>query len=736
MSSADSEIFVEEESPAKTRSPPTRNVPAIIVMDVGDIESPAPPQEEYDWQDEEEEGVLLRCFTVASGCCAAVHNIFLRQWLSCGNFVRDRRFWLCKIIIVVMDAAILRGSFSMAEEYCDQDDEISEFGWVLWSSFLVFCKFVYLRPVFHLHQLGVFHSSRWDAVKSAFLELLCVVCHILMLLSLMIRTVEPGFAAFRSGTCESRGRELVRDPITCSLAAKWYSLTPDKPITGDNKTKPLSHQPPGCFFAQGEKQLYFNQVICSHDEDWCEDWLRQNFGQCTKESTCLCLCEFFSASIVMSIIIFALPMPVQWRMLSSSLTKIAERPHDSNEHNASDISDINSQNQRNQDDGLEGIEMQTRSGTTDANVDEHQQESDEAEGTQISPELYSKCMEDQKCQGLEGFYSKSSFADSEKGSDNVGSHQRMKRLHKELKSLPKQLEQHPNSSIWIRYDQDRPQYMRAAITGPSGTPYESGVFLFDLYFPPSYPLVPPKMLFLTTAHGTIRFNPNLYADGKVCLSLLGTFDGPKWDPGSSLYQVLVSIQGMILGAPHPILNEPGLGGFERQEGAAGGRIAHVCDNAVRAYDERVQLATLQHAILGYLRKVPDGFEEAIQLHFYMMKASIMSLVKRWREEAEKFREEHGAAQLQEDFLDRLQELHALLAASLNAVREPATYRRLADAEAAGRAAAARAVEERGGDEVEGSEGEGMEEDKMLEEDRDDIQLLPGASRSKKSKPLR
>ncbi|EKX52068.1 hypothetical protein GUITHDRAFT_101973 [Guillardia theta CCMP2712] len=311
MSSIDSEIFVEEESPAKTNAPKKRDVPGIIVMDVGDIESPAPPHEEGDWQDEEDDGLLLRCFTVTTGCCAAVHNVMLQQWNSCGNFVRDRRFWLCKIIIVVMDAAILRGSFSMAEEYCDQDDEISEFGWVLWSSFLVFCKFVYLRPVFHLHQLGVFHSSRWDAVKSAFLELLCVICHILMLLSLMIRTVEPGFAAFRSGTCESRGRELVRDPFTCSLAAKWYSLTPDHPINGDNKTKPLSHQPPGCFFVQSEKQLYFNKVICSREEDWCEDWIHQNYGQCTKESTCLCLCEFFSASIVMSIIIFALPMPVQ-----------------------------------------------------------------------------------------------------------------------------------------------------------------------------------------------------------------------------------------------------------------------------------------------------------------------------------------------------------------------------------------------------------------------------------------
>jgi hypothetical protein len=70
-----------------------------------------------------------------------------------------------------MDLAILRGAISMGEEYCSQDDEVSEFGWILWSSFLVFCKFVYLRPVFHLHQLGVFHSSRADAAKSALIEL-------------------------------------------------------------------------------------------------------------------------------------------------------------------------------------------------------------------------------------------------------------------------------------------------------------------------------------------------------------------------------------------------------------------------------------------------------------------------------------------------------------------------------------------------------------------------------------
>lgn len=36
--------------------------------------------------------------------------------------------------------------------------------------------------------------------------------------------------------------------------------------------------------------------------------------------------------------------------------------------------------------------------------------------------------------------------------------------------------------------------------------------------------------------GSVRFNPNLYNCGKVCLSLLGTWSGAKgetWDPSSS-----------------------------------------------------------------------------------------------------------------------------------------------------------------------------------------------------------
>ena len=73
-----------------------------------------------------------------------------------------------------------------------------------------------------------------------------------------------------------------------------------------------------------------------------------------------------------------------------------------------------------------------------------------------------------------------------------------------------------------------------------------------------------------------RFNPNLYADGKVCLSLLGTWHGgdasEKWDPAhSNLSQVILSIQGMIL-IPDPTFNEPG---YEAIRGTEEGNVSPV-----------------------------------------------------------------------------------------------------------------------------------------------------------------
>ena len=63
------------------------------------------------------------------------------------------------------------------------------------------------------------------------------------------------------------------------------------------------------------------------------------------------------------------------------------------------------------------------------------------------------------------------------------------------------------------------------IAGPTGTPYAGGLFEFDCFIPLEYPHKPPLMHLRTTGGGSVRFNPNLYNCGKVCLSLLGTWPG-------------------------------------------------------------------------------------------------------------------------------------------------------------------------------------------------------------------
>lgn len=92
--------------------------------------------------------------------------------------------------------------------------------------------------------------------------------------------------------------------------------------------------------------------------------------------------------------------------------------------------------------------------------------------------------------------------------------------------------EHTNA-IYMRADKDRVDLLQALVTGAKGTPYAHGCYIFDIFIDDNYPAGPPKMNLSTTGNGKIRFNPNLYSCGKVCLSLLGTWRGhasENWDP--------------------------------------------------------------------------------------------------------------------------------------------------------------------------------------------------------------
>lgn len=108
--------------------------------------------------------------------------------------------------------------------------------------------------------------------------------------------------------------------------------------------------------------------------------------------------------------------------------------------------------------------------------------------------------------------------------------------------------------------------MRALIIGPPETPYEFGCFEFELKFPKDYPIKSPTVRCITTNNGKTRFNPNIYAEGKVCLSILGTWrgnPGEEWSSAQGLESVLLSIQSLM--SSNPYENEPGYETAKKEE---------------------------------------------------------------------------------------------------------------------------------------------------------------------------
>ena len=127
------------------------------------------------------------------------------------------------------------------------------------------------------------------------------------------------------------------------------------------------------------------------------------------------------------------------------------------------------------------------------------------------------------------------------------------RLLKDVKNII----QNPLIENGIYYIHDDSDLLKgyALIVGPEDTPYFGGYYFFELSFPFDYPHTPPKIKYCTNG-GDIRFNPNLYKCGKVCISLLNTWRGDQWTSCQTISTVLLTLCTLL--CKDPLLNEPGI----------------------------------------------------------------------------------------------------------------------------------------------------------------------------------
>lgn len=112
-----------------------------------------------------------------------------------------------------------------------------------------------------------------------------------------------------------------------------------------------------------------------------------------------------------------------------------------------------------------------------------------------------------------------------------------------------------NEKIYYKHSDDDILIGHALIIGPKDTPFQYGNYFFRFEFPNDYPYSPPTVIYLSN-DGFTRFHPNLYTNGKVCLSILNTWKGEQWDACQTIRSILITIWSIL--DNNPLLHEPGV----------------------------------------------------------------------------------------------------------------------------------------------------------------------------------
>jgi len=207
------------------------------------------------------------------------------------------------------------------------------------------------------------------------------------------------------------------------------------------------------------------------------------------------------------------------------------------------------------------------------------------------------------------------------------------RLLKDVKDIMK----NPLTDNGIYYVHDDEDLLKgyAYIVGPSDTPYFGGNFFFEFKYPSDYPHSPPQVLYRTNDE-MIRFNPNLYCCGKVCISLLNTWKGEQWTSCQSISTILLTLCTLL--CSDPLLNEPGV------------TKSH---SDFHKYNQIIEYKNIDIAVLKIVQKMKPAYQD----EFLMFYPYVLKNFFKNAPQLLKYLEEKSA--LQKDVLDLSTSLYGM-----------------------------------------------------------------------------
>ena len=171
-----------------------------------------------------------------------------------------------------------------------------------------------------------------------------------------------------------------------------------------------------------------------------------------------------------------------------------------------------------------------------------------------------------------------------------------------------------DNGIYYQHNQENMLQGHALVIGPEDSLYNYGYYLFEFNFSKEYPFKPPKVVYLTNEHD-IRFHPNLYRNGKVCLSLLNTWRGEQWTSCQTIRTILLNL--VTLFHNKPLLNEPGIKEDYRY---------------FKDYNRIIKFSNYNTAVLSVLKNkiyknVSDKFKDIIIENYFKNKDKILEHLK-------------------------------------------------------------------------------------------------------------
>jgi ubiquitin-protein ligase len=203
---------------------------------------------------------------------------------------------------------------------------------------------------------------------------------------------------------------------------------------------------------------------------------------------------------------------------------------------------------------------------------------------------------------------------SSQSNNIVISKQSIQRLLKDVRDIIKN-PLNENGIFYIHDDEDMLKGY-ALIIGPSDTPYFGGYYFFEFKYPPDYPHSPPHVTYCTNGEN-IRFNPNLYSSGKVCISLLNTWRGEQWTSCQTISTVLLNLCTLL--NDDPLLNEPGVTNTHHD---------------YQKYNKIIQYKNIDIAVLKIFNKHPgvymnkfEHFYPTVREHFFKNKDEIQKILE-------------------------------------------------------------------------------------------------------------